>query len=246
MTTPLRACFRAVPLVILLAVVAAPSASAGLAQAGGDRQVEYPTADGKTLNGTWSGEGGTLVVLSHMRPDSGQSDWAFYAERLAERGYRTFRFDFRGYGKSSGAQDYRKTDVDLRATLDYVKREGATDIVLIGASMGAMASAKLAAAEPVRAAVLMAPYYDNATFVGPTSADIRAIASPLLFITARGDSSAKDTRRMYDEATADKQLEVFPGRKHGRRLLKGKHADECDALIMDFLAANAPPTAATN
>ncbi len=203
--------------------------------------VTFGTEDGLSLAGTWYGEAGNpAVILSHMRPDT-QDDWAFFARRLAELGYRAFTFDFRGHGGSGGSPDPRKTDVDLRAALQYVRNSGATDVVLIGGSMGAMATAKLAAEETVLAAVLMAPYWDNETFAGPTRAEARAITSPLLVMTARDDSSAAESREIFEAAGADgKHIKVFSGGDHGRRLLIGRHAVESEMLILGFLAAHAP------
>ena len=146
---------------VLTFFAAATVQAAGLAQGEGHSEVTYQTTDGVTLNGNWYGKGGTVVVLAHMRPDT-QKDWTFFAEKLAAKGYRAFTFDFRGYGESGGGKNYRAVVADLKAALAYVRAEGASKIVVIGGSMGAIAGAKAAHDDPsLKATVLMAAYYDN-------------------------------------------------------------------------------------
>jgi pimeloyl-ACP methyl ester carboxylesterase len=151
-----------------------------------------------------------------------------------------FTYDFRGYGKSSGKKGYSKLDVDLLAALDFVRKRKPNRIVLIGGSMGAMASAKVAASQSVDGVVIMSGYYGSTTFVGPTEDDIKAIKAPLLFITSEEDSSYANMRSMYKLATSEKAERIFPGSGHGRAICYGQYASDCQQLIFDFLDEVAP------
>ncbi len=224
-------------LLVSVFILINPCYGQGLANLEGVNEITFQTEDNKILSGTWFGSGKTTVIFSHMKPDT-QKDWEFFAVKLGKIGYRTFTFDFRGHGKSEGKKKYSKNDADLVAAIGYARREGAEKIVLIGASMGAMATAKVASQDSFSAVVLMAPYFGSSKYAGPKESDIENITSPLLFISASNDSSARHTKKMFKLAKSPKEMKIFPGKDHGRRLLKYDHSEECEKLIVSFLNKN--------
>lgn len=64
------------------------------------------------------------------------TDRAEMAEEHARRGISVFVFDYRGYGKSEGRASESKLFLDGMAAFDYVRKQGAKDIVLYGESVG--------------------------------------------------------------------------------------------------------------
>ena len=203
------------------------------------KKVEYSTPDGAVLKGTLRGGGNTMVILSHQNRAS-QKQWTFFAEQLANMGYSTFTYSFRGFGDSPGSIDTTTTVDDLRGTVQYLKNEGSTKFVLISASMGSNATVKVASELKTLANVIMAPYYGGSKFAGAGWDDVKKITSPTFFLTSSFDSSKKHAERMYSQVAGVKKIKVFSGNDHGVKLLTGEHKKECEKLILDFLATHAP------
>lgn len=116
----------------------------------GEPKIAYYDSDGGT-----AGEPPIVLVHSSL---ARSEDWENVFPRLATR-YRTIAYDARGHGKSGRAQDYslRAFADDLLRVLGDVAKAPA---VLVGHSLGALASLVSAADEPgrVRGLVLEEPY----------------------------------------------------------------------------------------
>src|SRR5262245_2389743 len=123
------------------------------------RAVTFSAAGDVTLAGTLYGEGTTAVVLSNMG-DNDPGAWDKFAPMLAARGYSVLTYKFR-YPTNSATFDSgmaNNTLDDLRAAVAFVRSRGAQKLVLVGASLGGMATAKAAAVEkPAAMAILAAP-----------------------------------------------------------------------------------------
>src|SRR5437660_125022 len=105
------------------------------------RPVRFLTSDHVQLAGLLYGHGKTVVICSHMaRTDKSIWSDSGIAQRLALHGYLVLTYDFRGNGDSSGSHSIWMLDVDLRAALLFAREQGATKVVLLGASMGGTAT----------------------------------------------------------------------------------------------------------
>lgn len=198
--------------------------------------VTFETADGVTLNGTVYGEGTTAVIFAHMG-DQRQETWAEVAQRVAERGYLAFTFDFRFWQNNRMVDALRQeAPADMAAAVAFVRQQGAERVVLVGASLGGMAAIKVAAVEPVDAvAVFSSP-------LGPVSvgfqvdiADIEAIQAPILFVVTENDNYADDIEQMYEAANEPKAIEVYPGSRHGTELFGTDLAETVMGRLLAFL-----------
>ena len=171
-----------------------------------------------------------------MKPDT-QKSWEFFAIKLGKIGYRTFTFDFRGHGKSEGKKQYSKNDDDLVAAIAYARKEGAEKIVLIGASMGAMAAAKVASQDSFAAVVLMAPYFGSRRYAGPKEAVFTALSRQNFgcshFIVGRdhtgvGDFYSPDASRRLFEELGDMAIQpIFFDEVYFCHLC-GEHVQTCE------------------
>lgn len=217
---------------------AVPLAGAGCPlDAKGGRQAHI----GHDLGGLVFGTGRTGVVLAHQS-DGDLCQWLPYAKTLAQRGYRALAIDFPGVGAST----------DSAATLDgaladaaaFLRADGATKIVLIGASMGGTAS--IAAAAEIRP-----PVAGVISLSGPSVyQDTRAVdaapklAVPVLYMAADDDPSfAASARELYAATpTRDKRkLVVLPTGGHGVQLLDADLGAPAAPEVNKFLQAVAPP-----
>jgi uncharacterized protein len=208
------------------------------------RTVSFTSADGVALTGTLFGTGTTGVVLSNMG-DNDPADWERFAPMLSQQGYLVLAYTFRDAARSSRftAEMGTDTEADLAGAIAYLQEQGADTIVLIGASLGGMATASLVGADGVRAAVVLSspvrvPDADYAV-------DRQALAAntiPVLYIAADADPvvPAADTRRLYELTAGPREWQSYPEQVHGSELLDSGSAGQVTARIIGFLAEHAP------
>jgi pimeloyl-ACP methyl ester carboxylesterase len=101
---------------------------------------------------------GTIIVFH------GNGAWAaqrrFYVEAFARRGFRTFLYEYPGYGGRPGHPHERSIVPDARAVVRELARAGWGPLYLWGESLGSGVAAEVAADTtlPVRGLVLLTPY----------------------------------------------------------------------------------------
>jgi pimeloyl-ACP methyl ester carboxylesterase len=233
---------------LLLALAATAAASAGAAPERSSHgcvrggELWFNASDGTKLVGHRFGKGTTAVILAHQSEGS-LCDWLPYARRLAARGYFAFPIDFRGYGFSqvrSGRAATRYA-ADLAAAVKAVRRLGKKKVVLVGASMGGLASLVAAAnvTPPVDGVVSVSgPARFRGLDAVKTAPRLRV---PVLYLAAEDDDNAgfdfSADARALDAATAsaDKRLEILPGTLHGIALMAG--SARARTLVEEFLGA---------
>lgn len=203
------------------------------------RAVTFTASYSATLYGTVYGNGRTAVIFSNMGANK-QSDWETVARSVAARGYMALTYDNRYWVSDTKIQnDLRRfAPDDLRAAVRFARTQDAQRIVLVGASLGSMASAKVSAESNPAAVVLVASPIDRTElpFV-VTGDDIRAIASPKLFLVAETDELGftDDVVKMYDIAQSPKQLVQFEGSAHGTDVFKTSLGQSVGTTILEFL-----------
>ncbi|HKZ76468.1 MAG TPA: alpha/beta hydrolase, partial [Actinomycetota bacterium] len=132
--------------------------------------VTFTSADGVKLEGRLFGDGPVGVVLSHMLP-ADQTSWWDFARKLSEGGYMALAFDFRGFcpggdaGCSEGDKDIGALWQDVVGAIGFLRSEGATQVMLVGASMGGTASLVAAAQDGVEVSVVEDQGLDPARLV---------------------------------------------------------------------------------
>jgi dienelactone hydrolase len=210
---------------------------------GKGKPVWFTDKAGAGIGGVEVGTGTTGVVMAHMA-GSDSCDWLPYGAELAATGYRVLAFDFGGCGVSEDLPASEGLDADIVAAAAFLRSEGATTIVLMGASMGAAASI-VAATEvtPAPAAVvsLSAPMsYEsvNASAAAPN------LSVPVVFAAASQDPGFAYSAQSLYAATpgAAKKIVITDGYEHGTALLSeaADGSDKVRAAIQDLLKAHAP------
>jgi uncharacterized protein len=218
-----------------VAAVAALVAAGCAGEPAPGRVVRFSTDDGVELAGDLRGSGPTGVVLAHMFPTD-RSSWAEFGSHLADRGYRSLAFDFRGYGDSGGAREIPEIWRDVLAAAEALRARGARRIVLVGASMGGTAAMIAASRAEVQGVVTLSA---AGTFMGLSAPPeiLQAVDEPKLFLAAQGDGSAAATAQtFYDTASGAKRLEIVTGSDHGTDLLEGQQGETVRRLILEFLS----------
>ena len=213
----------------------------------GSRAVSFESSDGVALDGRLFGAGTAAVVLAHMRPTD-QRSWFDFADRLADQSYLVLTFDFRGYcpggeaGCSSGEREISELWQDVLGAIELVRSEGATDVALVGASMGGTASLVAAAQEgtDVDAIVtLSAPIAIEGLVADGTL--LQQVSANKLFIAGVGDAAAAaDAEELYTISPPPKRVEIVPADDHGTDLLTGPQGEVVRRTIETYLAQFAP------
>jgi alpha-beta hydrolase superfamily lysophospholipase len=241
----LRRPAAALPLVLAaLATAAAQTASSAPAHScASANELTFRAADGTRLVGHRFGGkrpgARTAVVLAHQS-NGDLCEWAPYARRLVGQGFFALAFDLRGHGSSRGSQRYGRLGLDVAGAVRATRSLGARKVVVVGASLGAIAGVVGAASitPPVAGLVAVsAPAAIAGRLNGlPSAARLRV---PTLYLAAEQDQSppydfAADAQRLYDAtATTEKRLELVPGTLHGVALVAG--SSDVRSLLEAFL-----------
>jgi uncharacterized protein len=201
--------------------------------------VTFAAADGVTVRGTVFGTGATGVVLSNMG-DNDPAAWERFAPHLAVEGYTvlTYAYRYPARPRSLTPEMARGALEDLHGAAAYLRSRGATRIVLIGASLGGMVTAKAAKGTRADAVAIIAAPADRPDFdLSVAPADLRAVTGPKLFIASDNDATvaAAETRTIFDRAPEPKTWRSFPGTAHGTQLLDTEQAETFRRTIIEFV-----------
>jgi pimeloyl-ACP methyl ester carboxylesterase len=181
-----------------------------------------------------AGTGATGVVLANQ-VGATSCTWQPYVHKLVDRGYRVIAFDFAEDAGQSGT-----VTEDVTAAVAQLRKAGAAQVVLIGASRGGSASIAAAAAvdPPVLGAVSVSgpSIYDGANALAAAP----KLAVPVLFLAGELDGSLPtDAQTLYDRTPGgQKKLVIIAGsRNHGQDFPLGvaQGATEANAAIDAFL-----------
>lgn len=218
------------------------AACAGDAPADGDAVsvvVDLETADGLTLEAdAYPGRGARGVVLLHMNPVSNdRTNWPqTFAEDLVDDGWTVLVPDRRGAGGSEGEpEDASGPDgvYDVRAAVDWLVGEGASEIALLAASNGSTSAldyAVTAAAEGYPAPLTQA-WLSPGTYT-ETNHAMADLAQERLFLGyPETEAGWPEARRALDPGTWT--FRVYPDGEHGTLLFESNPevAEELRAFL---------------
>ncbi|MCI0556648.1 MAG: alpha/beta fold hydrolase [Anaerolineae bacterium] len=198
--------------------------------------VTFDTADGATVSGELYGSGKTAVIFSVM--GNCKPGWREFAQLTAAQGFMALTYQWRGCEANSVDQVLiQKFVEDARAAIAFVRDQGAEKIILVGASLGGCASAKLAVESQASGLVVLAspPSIPQWGFeIEPADLDTDI---PKLFITAENDDTVPSTatRELYDLAAEPKEWHTYPGTAHGTDLFEGESGAELQQRILSFI-----------
>lgn len=202
------------------------------------RSVSFVTGDHLKLTGTLFGSGHTAVVFSNQT-DTSAGKWAPVARAFAARGYLALAYNYRGTYGSQGTFDTSVLDKDISAAIAFVRAQGASRLVLIGASIGGAATARAASGTSVVSTVILSAPRDWPVL--PVTDDaLRAITAPKLFVDSEGDEFADDVQAMYDGSPPPKEIHFYPGVAHGLDMFGMQYGDDLLRRIITFVQTNAP------
>jgi uncharacterized protein len=213
------------------AIVETPAA-AGLAF----EELTMETEDGERLHGWWIRS--RRASLGHVLLCHGNAgnvgDRVLHARQLAAAGFDLLLFDYRGYGRSSGAPSEEGTYRDARAArAALLERPGvdAARVLYLGESLGGAVAAALAVESPPTGLILQStftgvremarehyPFIPRALVPDayPTLRRVRDLRAPLLVLHGGRDEIVPPShgRALYEAAPQPKRIRVLPGVGH--------------------------------
>jgi dienelactone hydrolase len=215
--------------------------------------VVFEAVDGVRLIGRVFGEGAVGVVLAHMgRAGDTQADFYPLARELAERGYLALTYNRRGVcgagGRdcSQGFDDFASSWNDVVGAVEAVRSRGATSVVLIGASIGAMAALYAAVSHRVEpAALIEIGGVNHESGYCFSREQLQQLTGAKLFVSSAHDvyGGAEAAREWHGWANEPKQLEILAGAQHGTDMLRQGEptAKPLVELVLRFLMRIVPP-----
>jgi len=173
-----------------------------------------------------------VAILCH-----GQSwdatGWRDIAPQFVARGVPALALNFRGYDGSTGKTTPESTVADLRAAKAWLKRSGATEIALVGASMGGHAVLASSFERDVECVVsISAP-------VQPVDDTLsRKVSGRKLFICANEDTmgATPHVLRTFELCDTPKTLLMFGAKEHSIGMFHAPYGPEVIAAMLDFVA----------
>ncbi|GIF69632.1 hypothetical protein Ais01nite_76670 [Asanoa ishikariensis] len=218
-----------------------PGASCpGMASGVGAKPVHFGVDGATNLAGLIGGKGTTGVVLAHQA-EADLCQWILGFNELIDKGYRVLAFDFHGHGSSESSEV--GFDEDVVAAAATLRADGATSIVLVGASMGGTFS--IAATPKITPPVAGVVSVSAPLAYGGVSAqqETPKISVPALFLANQDDGLFGDAAKEFKAAATaspDAQVLVTSGAIHGVPLVIEGGDAKLRAAYFAFLAKNAP------
>ena len=215
--------------------------------------VHFQTADGLKLNGWFfpadkdSSRQHFVYLLCHGNAGN-ISHRLEHVAALLETGASVFIFDYRGYGRSEGRPSEDGTYLDGQAAHQWVRQRGfaATNIIVLGESLGGGIASELALREPSGGLILQSTYTSvtdlgaelfpwlPVRWIGTIKYDTRSrlprIKVPLLVMHSRADGliGFPHAEKNFAAANEPKMFWEISG-KHNR-FLEGDRARYLEGL----------------
>jgi uncharacterized protein len=202
--------------------------------ASGFEEVTLRTSDGETLVSWYKPAPAGRPTILYFRGNGGNASTSVSKSMTYGENFGVLTVEYRGYGKSSGTPSEQGLINDGHTAYDWLINQGVTPdkLFLLGESLGTGVAVQIAAAKPVRALALEAPYA-NAVDIGAQrywympvrwvmkdqfrSADhIKQVKVPLLIMHGTLDRTVPFTQgqRLFELANEPKQFIEAPELGH--------------------------------
>ncbi len=198
--------------------------------------LQLQTQDGVALSAHEEGAGENGVILVHGKGGS-HADWRALSTRLSANGFHVVAVDLRGHGGSTGAplgaEDYLSMTGDVEAAARWLHDNGAKEVSVIGAELGANVALNAASnSKSIANVLLLSPGLNHdGVKVG---AAIGSWSGPLLLVSGTGDvMGAKAANILADKASGPKHLELPETPARGVGLLNS--VPELEGLLISWL-----------
>jgi alpha-beta hydrolase superfamily lysophospholipase len=206
------------------------------------------TSDGQRLYAARGGGGNVGIVLAPESPPGSVCGWLPYIATLEQAGMRVIAFDFRGTGNSSfpssvaGQGAYGR---DFAAAIASIRADGASQVVVIGASLGAARALAYGSQLDTDAIISLSGETALPEFDVNALASVSRLRVPLLLVGSRRDAylPVRSALQLLRRAgSTDKQTAFFPGGWHGWQIVEdAPYARRARGVILGWIRAHTRP-----
>jgi len=178
------------------------------------------------------------VILVHGQ-NWDASGWRDVAPRFVARGVPALAINLRGHDGSTGTTEEFAPPKpwspvsDLAAAKALLREGGASEIALVGASLGGHAVLASSFERDIECVVAI-----SAPVVSTADELSRRVSGRKLFVCANEDTSGAmpHVLRAFEVAAVPKTLLVFGGKEHSRGMFVAPYGGEALSAIVDFVA----------
>jgi esterase/lipase len=170
--------------------------------------------------------------------------WRELAQQTAAQGLMALTYVWRDCSETGRVDEQALSQNflnDARGAIDFVREQGAERIILAGASLGGLASAKLAKEADASGLIVFAspvgiPQWDFEIEAADLDSDI-----PKLFLTAENDTVVPlaSSQALYELAAEPREWQTYPGYEHGTDLFGQENGEEAAQRILQFILVTA-------
>ena len=209
---------------------------------GKTKDITLTTEDKVTIAATYyEAVSEKAVILLHMYGMTRQS-WKEFAVFLQEKEYQAIAIDLRGHGQSLEKnkqkisyinfhdQDFRDMTKDVKAAKKFLQQQGASDISIVGASIGANLALMMAAHDrEITKVVALSP---GLNYKGILTEPLMSneISNKVLLVSSTGDVDSYGAVKLLKEKYQNSELMIFAGEGHGTDILKN-YKDSTDKVV---------------
>jgi dienelactone hydrolase len=204
--------------------------------------VTLTTSDAVQLKGTYYPPKDTTVKAAALlllhEAFTNRKVWDSFVKVAQEGGYAVLTVDLRGHGQSGGEKTFDSSmDNDVDAALAWLKASPDVDgnrMGIVGASLGANLALRGGARYPEIKSVIMLSPGMQLWKIGIDKAIVEYGARPLLLVASKDDAYPAGTvQTLSKKALGDHQLQIYPGKEHGTKILISD--PDLAALMLNWL-----------
>lgn len=221
------------------------------------QHVQFPASDGVMLDAFYTPVADARGVVLFCHGNGGNiSHRVETVWLLAELGFSSLVFDYRGYGRSEGKPDEEGTYRDVEGAWKYLTGEkgfGADQIIVHGRSLGGAVAAWIAAREEPAGLVLESTFTSIPEVASKmywflpvrwlckyqydTLARLEQIDCPVLILHSREDElvAFSESRKLFEAASEPKRfVEMGGGHNDGFALSGAVYTDALDSFASEL------------
>jgi len=204
--------------------------------------IQFQTEDDVTIVGNYWGGSEHAVLLLHMMPATKES-WEAFAEELHRKGFTVLAIDLRGHGESVEQEgnilnykdftdaEHQESIADVEAAVAYLQEQGAIDIDIVGASIGANLALWYQSEHPeVHKTILLSPGTNYRGIITEPFAEGLSEEQEVYFVAGTLDGSAVDmAKQIQSKISGRTEVKIYESSAHGTDLFAE------DESLMDIL-----------
>jgi dienelactone hydrolase len=192
-------------------------------------KISLTTSDGVKIIGNHfkAPKGSPGILLLHMMPAVKES-YNKFAEELFNAGIGVLAIDFRGHGESEGGnyqefseQQHQASIEDVKAAIEFQKKEGHSQLFICGASIGAnLALQIISESNDLDKAILLSAGINYKGIETEPLAEKVSVDKDIYLVAAKDDvrsggSSDEQNRKILAALSCKKEIRIFETGGHG-------------------------------